>query len=210
MRENDVMDIEQRDELDKDGNEVGESVDSTADTEIVLPADALEEIFEQSGGIPVRIVEEVEEEEELQVFALNGAYQGTISDTYLDYFEGIVQKLPFDTHYVIWRSGEYAYTLAYGESIELSDGVFIGDCDVVNIYRNTSNYNNTWYVGYESDSLRLDSADLFIYSDLGMYPTVERGFGSLEANAILFAIGFSIVFSIVTKLFGAVVKRFTC
>ena len=112
MNEDNVMDVEQSDELIENDSEIGESSLENGDTEIVLTAEALEELLtEPSEPFPVTIVEEEVEEYEIEPYALSGSYNGTISDTYLDYFEGIVQKLPFDSHYVIWRSGEYAYTM---------------------------------------------------------------------------------------------------
>lgn len=142
---------------------------------------------------------------EIEVYALGSGTYGTISDTYLDYFEGIIQKLSPDEHYVIWKSGDYSYTLAYGEDIAEEDGIFTGGCDVVQIYRDSSsNYNSNWYVEYSSDSLNLNTSQLFVYSDLGMYSTVERGFSSLEADTILFAVGFAVVFSICHDIFDYV------
>ena len=207
MNEDNVMDVEQSDELIENDSEIGESSLENGDTEIVLTAEALEELLtEPSEPFPVTIVEEEVEEYEIEPYALSGSYNGTISDTYLDYFEGIVQKLPFDSHYVIWRSGEYAYTMAYGEEVTLNNGRFEGDCNVVNLYRDGTNYTSSWYVGYDTDSLNLSASDLFVYSDLGMYPTVARGVSSLEAQAILFAIGVGVVFSLCNSIFDYVLK----
>lgn len=195
MNEDNIVDIEQPDEPSENGAEIGESDIENSNTEIVLGADALEELFTEENPIPVTIVEEKEEEQQLEVFALSGSYSGTISDTYLDYLEGIVQKLPYNDHYVIWRSGQYAYTLAYGENIKLDGSRFTGECDVVNLYRDDSSYNNNWYVEYDTDTLSLNTGSLYVYSDLGLYPTVERGFSDIEAKTILFAVGFFRCFS---------------
>lgn len=208
MNENDIVDIEQSDESVENSTEVGESVVENGDTEIVLTAEALEELLtEPSEPFPVKIVEEEVEEYEIEPYALNGSYNGTISDTYLDYFEGIVQKLPYDTHYVIWRSGEYAYSMAYGEDIVLNNGRFEGECDVVNLYRDGTNYTSNWFVGYDTDSMNLQADDLFVYSDLGMFPTVARGVSSLEAHTMLFAIGFAVVFGVCSSIFNYVLKH---
>lgn len=138
-------------------------------------------------------------------YVLSDGVYGTISDTYLDYFEGVVQKLPPDEHYVIWKSGDYEYTLAYGDEITENDGSFYGECDTVTIYRdNSSSYNTNWYVERGSDSLSLNASKLFVYSDLGMYPTIERGVSALEANTILFTLGFAVVYSVCHDLFDYV------
>lgn len=147
----------------------------------------------------------VEDDNQVEPYVLDSGTYGTISDTYLDYFEGIVQKLAPDQHYVIWKSGDYSYTLAYGSEIVEEDGSFYGDCNVVEIYRDSSsNYNSVWYVKNSSDTLSFDSSQMFVYSDLGMYPTVERGLSSLEAHTILFAIGFAVVYSVCHDLFDYV------
>lgn len=147
-------------------------------------------------------------EEEVMALSLSDTSTGTISDTYLDYFEGIVEKLSLNEHYVIWKSGDYSYTLAYGEDIEESNGRFTGECDTVEIYRDSSSsYNSNWYVQRGNDELALSIDDEFVYSDLGMYPTVERGVSALESEMLLFAVGFAVVYSIVTGFFNTVLWR---
>lgn len=157
-------------------------------------------------GDDVSVVAETDSEDvqEIEEYALSAVVSGTISDTYLDYFEGIVQKLSFDEHYVIWKCADYAYTMAYGEEIEESDGVFTGDCDTVQIVRQGDTYSSYWAVEYGSDTLSLDVGEAFVYSDLGMYPTLERGLSSLEAETLLFSLGVAFVFSIVTGIFSHV------
>ena len=162
--------------------------------------------YNEFNPFPVYVVEEILPE--AVGFALSDTYPGTISDTYLDYFEGIVQKLGYDTHYVIWRSGSYSYTLAYGSGIELNGSTFTGDCNTVQIYRESESYNSTWYVAQGSDTLSLNADSLFVYSDLGMYSTVERGFGVLESNTILFSVGLAFVVFILHDFFAGVQRLF--
>lgn len=162
--------------------------------------------YNEFNPFPVYVVEEILPE--AVGFALRDTYPGTISDTYLDYFEGIVQKLDFGTHYVIWRSGSYSYTLAYGAQIELNGSTFTGDCNTVQIYRDSDNYNSTWYVAQGTDTLALNADSLFVYSDLGMYSTVERGFGVLESNMLLFAVGLAFVLYIIGDFFADVKRLF--
>lgn len=189
MGENDIMDDEQTTPSSSDGSVVDSSGDSIGAVEVVPMTE--EEIALLESGT-------------LYAVGDTTGY-GTISDSYLDYFEGIVQKLTPDQHYVIWKSGDYSYTLAYGESIKESTGIFTGACDTVQIYRDASSgYNTNWYTTTGSGELSLNSASLFVYSDLGMYPTVERGFSSLEAHTILFAVGFAIVFSVCHDIFDYV------
>lgn len=180
MDENDVMDIEQPTET---GDDV--SVIDSPDTEN-----------------DIQIAEETETE--LETYALTSAVNGTISDTYLDYFEGVVQKLPYDSHYVIFKSADYAYTMAYGKEIEENDGQFTGECETVKIERIGDGYSTYWVVNHGSDSLSLDTGEAFVYSDLGVFPTVERGLSSLEAETLLFGLAVAFVFSIVAGVFSHV------
>ena len=200
MNEGTVLDTEQ---LFPDDNVIPESDPVTAPVEIeIVENDQLsEEIIAPIDEDPVL------PEEPVQVFSVSGTYNGTISDTYLDYFEGIVQKLMPNEHYVIWRSGQYAYTLCYGENITLQGDYFSGDCNVVELYRSSDNYNNDWYVSYSADILSLSAGDLFLYSDLGMYPTVERGFSSVESSMVVFAIGFAVVYSVCHDIFDYILQH---
>lgn len=142
---------------------------------------------------------------EIEPYVLNNGAYGTISETYLNYFGGVVEKLPYDTHYVIWKSGDNSYTLAYGSDVVEENGSFYGDCDVLEIYRDSgSGMSNIWKVREGSDTLSLDTTNLFVYSDLGMYPTVERGLSNLEGQTILFSIGFAIVYCVCHDIFDYV------
>lgn len=161
--------------------------------------------YTEFNPLPVYVVDEVIPD--IATFALTNTYPGTISDTYLDYFEGIVQKLDFNEHYVVWRSGAYSYTMAYGEDLILDENTFTGACDYVQIYRDGSDYSSTWYVAEGSDQVSLDTSGLFAYSDLGMYSTLERGLGSVEANTILFSIGVLFVYVIGSRFFDFIGKR---
>ena len=166
-----------------------------------------ETIYDIENPMPVMIVEPEEEEYELEVFSLTGSYPGTISDTYLNYFRGIVQKLDWNQHYVVYRSGQYSYTMVYGEEVALNGTRFTGNGNVVNLYRNTSSGNSDWYVGYSSDSLSLSAGSLYVYSDLGMYPTLKEGGSSIEFMALLFAVGFAVVYSVCHDIFDYIMEH---
>lgn len=166
-----------------------------------------EQIYTSENPMPVTIVEPVAEEEELEVFALSGSYPGTISDTYLNYFRGIVQKLNFNEHYVVYRSGLYSYTMVYGEGVEYGESGFTGTGNVVTIYRDSSSYSSDWYVDYGEDSLSLDAGSLFVYSDLGSFPTLKEGGSALEFTTVLFAIGFAVVYSVCHDIFDYIMEH---
>ena len=197
----DVVSDPQLEQGESEGSETTEEV-----TEFVEVVDLPE--YTVDNPLPVMLVEpeEVEEQTELEVYSLTGKYYGTISETYLDYFEGIVEKLTPREHYLIWRSGQYAYNMAYGEDIELDGTYFSGECECVTIYRSSDSYSNDWYVDFTSDSLALSASDLFVYSDLGMYPTVERGFKHEEGVTCLFAFCVFTVFLLAKSVFDYIVK----
>ena len=166
-----------------------------------------EEVYSLDNPMPVQIVEPVEDEYELEVYSLSGSYPGSISDTYLNYFRGIVQKLNWKEHYVVYRSGQYSYTMVYGEGVALSGTRFTGSGNVVNIHRNTSSSSSDWYVSYSTDTLALSVGSLFVYSDLGMYPELKEGGTSLEFAALLFAVGFAVVYSVCHDIFDYVMEH---
>lgn len=157
--------------------------------------------------LPVVIVDKVAEEEELEVYAATGYYYGTISDTYLDYFEGIVQKLKPSEHYVIWRSGQYAYSMCYGADVSLNGSTFSGSGTLVEIYRDSSSYSSDWYVSTNEDSVSFVASKLFVYSDLGMYPTVERGLSHAEGLALCLAIAVITVYMLGFSIYDYIVKH---
>lgn len=181
----------------------GESETDSQEELIEEPA----EVYSLENPMPVQIVEPVEEEYELEVYSLTGSYPGTISDTYLSYFRGIVQKLNWKEHYVVYRSGQYSYTMVYGEEVALDGSRFTGTGNVVNIHRNTSSSSSDWYVSYSTDSIALSAGSLFVYSDLGDYPELKEGGTSLEFAALLFAVGFAVVYSVCHDIFDYVMEH---
>ena len=232
MNENDILDIEQlfpngdelpatSENLTENGTPIEEGVEGAGDPETeqsdveglqssetyVNVVDLPE--YSMENPLPVVLVEEEPMEEELEVYALNGRYYGTISDTYLDFFEGIVQKLKPSEHYVVWRSGQYAYNMAYGEDLWLSGQMFGGDCRSVSVYRNSSNVNTDWYVEYSDDILSLNASQLFVYSDLGEYPMLERGGTYGTDMALLFAICVATVSLLACRMLSFIRKRIT-
>lgn len=187
---------QEEEQSESDGSDAADEV-----TEVVSQEYTIE------NPLPVMLVEEMEEQTELEVYSLSGTYAGTISDTYLDYFEGIVEKLKPSEHYVIWRSGQYAYNMCYGEDITLEGTYFSGDCNLVSVYRDSDSYNTNWYVSTGSDSLALSATDIFCYSDLGMYPTVKRGMSNAESMGLFIAVAVATVFMLGSRIFDFIVEH---
>lgn len=197
MDENNILDAEQPNEAD---NVVSESDSADSSNESLG-------VYTAENPLPVTIVEEVPEGD-IVVYADTGAAYGTISETYLNYLTGVVEKLDYDNHYVIWKSGDYSYSLAYGEDMEIVGTLISGyDLDCVRIYRDSSTYNSNWYTEFTTlNNLELDTLRLFAYSDLGNLPTVKRGLSSLESSMVIFAIGFAVVFGVCHYIFDYILK----
>lgn len=112
-------------------------------------------------------------------------YDGSISDTYLNYFRGIIAKNPGD-EYLAMRSGQYEYLLVYGD-LELNGKTFSGSGDYCRISLG-SGYQGTTEVTYGSDILSFTESGQMIYSSLGNYPELREG-GSYEALGLYLLIG---------------------
>ncbi len=147
------------------------------------------------------------EEPEVEAYAVSGAvYPGTISTTYLDYFEGIADKLSYKEHYVIFRESQYVYRMMWGDTLSLTDFRFSGN-NLLYCSLYVSNYNSDFNVVFGSDSLSLDASGGFVYSDLGDFPSITRGGTGIEALAVLFAIGFAVVYSVCHDIFDYVMEH---
>lgn len=141
--------------------------------------------------------------QEIEVYVMNDVYSGTISDTYLNYFSGIVSKLGFGEHYVVWKSNDYEFCMAYGSNLECNGYSFTGDdLWISKIWRESNNYNSTWYVSYSIDDISIDGTDKFIYSDLGAtFPTLKKGVSENEIYSILFSISVLFIYIVVRDVF---------
>lgn len=143
---------------------------------------------------------------EISPYALNRGVSGTISATYLDYFEGVLDKIGLDDHYVVFRSGDYRYTLVYGDSLKLNGSTFSGTgLNVVNIYRDDNR--SDWYTEFTTDSVNLNASRLFVYSDLGNYPVLKEGVSSNETFAVLFFLAFFVVYNVCHDIFDYVMEH---
>lgn len=115
--------------------------------------------------------EEQERNDEEPTRSSYQGYDGSISTTYSEYFKGILYKLE-PSHYVICRTGQYQYLMAYGDDLEYSNGVFTGDIFTVII--NTNTYNSDFQIVWNTDSdFRFTVNDNMIYSDLGQFPMIN-------------------------------------
>lgn len=160
-----------------------------------------------SEPLPVYLVDEPLEDYEVETYAVGSTYPGTISSSYLDYFTGIADKLPPSEHYVAYRSGQYEYTMAWGKELQYDGSRFRGDAlSICRIYRYSgSNYD--YMVEWFSDSVNVSPGGNFVYSDLGNYAALTEGGTGIEFTALLFAVGFAVVYSVCHDLFDYVMQH---
>lgn len=100
------------------------------------------------------------------------AYDGTFSTTYLEYFKGMVYKLPSDAHYVVFRGSQYDYYLAYNTDWTVNGTRFNGVGLTTIIRYSTQNGNYILSTNTDS-SFTLNASDDLIYTDLAdTYPAL--------------------------------------
>lgn len=124
-------------------------------------------------------------------------------------FERVAQKLPYGTHYVYWREGQYEYRLAYSDSMTWNGSRFHADSATVISYTTTSGYDATqrWDEWTEND-LNVYPSDLLVYSDLGNYPTLyERGEVDYAKTACIILCSFAL-WHLFSNLRNALRRRF--
>lgn len=125
---------------------------------------------------------------------------GMISTTYRDYFARIMADK--NENYVAWRSGQYEYSLAYGE-LSANDLVITGTARVVRFSTNTG-YNSQVSISSADDSaFTLDCGDNLLYSNiLPDRPNLtEGGAKSYEVQAVAAAVAILFVFTVVHDIY---------
>lgn len=104
---------------------------------------------------------------------------GTPNSTALSYFTGVVDKLPANTDYVIYKSGDYTTNMVYGELILDSDTFTSSNCTQLVYDQRGKAYGtgyNQYYPTYIETSLsgfQLSvTSSSILYSNLGNYSTI--------------------------------------
>lgn len=128
--------------------------------------------------------------------------QGNLSNTYVTYFADVLNSLKPDVDYVIYRSGQYDYSMCVG-NLEFNNNTFTS-ADTVTIYNistNNSSYNNYYqYSVSDRNNYSLNCSNTLVYSNLGNYPNVqERGSYYEEVTIILLSV--ILLFNIIWKIF---------
>lgn len=196
------------------GNEVEEETESVT----------LEDLVDgETGSIPVYIINEPEEEtlyndeiggvpvvitDDITAYADyigDGGASYQMSSYYVDYFSGILANM-HDTDYAAFSTRVYSGS-SYVEhnclvyDITVSDGHFVaGTYPSIDIYRAGSNNSYTVSRG----TYTLTSVPAFAYGSVSPYSDLREGVSHDETWAILFAIGFTVVYNVCHDIFDYV------
>lgn len=156
----------------------------------------------------VYMVDAPQEDIDVVTYSVGSTYPGAFSSTYLDYFSGIAEKLSPSVHYVAYRSGQYEYVMAWGKELTYDGSRFRGDAlNICRIYRENGDYNYDYLVEWFSDSVNMTPGGNFIYSDLGNYAALTKGGTGIEFTALLFAVGFAVVYCVCHDLYDYVMQH---
>lgn len=137
-----------------------------------------------------------------KVFADSVYSEGNLSNTYVTYFSDVLNGLSPNVDYVIYRSGQYDYSMAVGK-FEFDNNIF-SSVDTVTIYKistNNSSFNSYYqYSVTDRNNFSLSCNNSLVYSNLGNYPDViERG--SYFEEVIVLLLSIILLFTIVWKIF---------
>lgn len=194
-------------ETEEESQEVDEDPEAfEAEEEIESPFSSSAP-FVLEDPLPVYLVDAPEEETEIEAYSISGSpYPGTISSTYLDYFEGIADKLSYREHYVAFRSSQYEYLMAWGEGLSYDGYQFKGSAlSYCRIYTGSGSSNMS--VTFGSDTVYLTPGTGFVYSDLDRFASLTEGGTRLEFTTLLFAVGFAVVYGVCHDLFDYVMQH---
>lgn len=164
---------------------------------------------EELGGYPVVIVNDVSDAE-VSLFSLpDGVVGYQVSDYWLNYFRGVLQKHLLDDYLVFATrestvSGYNNYITHYWMYVgDLENG---GDITVYDCYAESSVY----YVDVSVENMGaidVDSYGTLVYSNLGHASDIREGDGYVPTLAMLFFLGFFTVYAVCHGFFDFIVKR---
>lgn len=163
---------------------------------------------EELGGYPVVIMYDMSEEYNTSLMADYEDYYITLSTTWEDYFSGVLANIG-DTEYIAYCLRDYAsssysnytdhYVLYYDLQIE-NDSLVSGTYPYMDIYRDSS---YSGYICNEGNGM-LSSVPFPSYGSFGKLSDIREGVTHNETYAILFAVGFAVVYCVCTRIFDYV------
>ena len=132
--------------------------------------------------------------------------QGTLNSAALTYFTGVVNKLPPNTNYVIYRVGDNSSALVYSSDLVFNNNIF-SSSDCVRLVYDSRGFNtgtNQYSPTVTTSNIRsftLTTANQYIlYSNLGHYSSVGETNKDVFSY-ILWSVVFLILIFIVFKFF---------
>ena len=102
---------------------------------------------------------------------------GTLNSTALNYFTGVVNKLPANSDYVIYRSDDYTSVMVYGFDFKLNNSIVTAEDCTMLIYNQRGSGSGTQYTPTLTEAVvtgfQLTTKNTsIIYSNLGSWASV--------------------------------------
>lgn len=161
---------------------------------------------EELGGYPVILVEDMTQP---VLYALYTDYYMPLPTQWYDYFSGIMAQKG-NSDYVAYCLRDYTntgysdytdhYKLFYDVAVE-NDVLVAGEYPCIDIYRVSGNE----YVCDET-SMTISSVPFPAYGSFGSLSDLREGVSHNETWAVLFAIGFAVVYSVCHDIFDYVMR----
>lgn len=146
-----------------------DSVDSEpVSVEVTLP-DTDTTFYDEYG---IEVMSTVEPDIRANAVSTSTPYASVTGGTYYEIASLIRPKMGWTDDYVFWRSGQYSYSLAFGD-LSYDSGTFTGSG--LNVIHWTYSSNQTGYLMTEESSdisLRVNSC--VVYSNLGNFPILDH------------------------------------
>lgn len=129
---------------------------------------------------------------------------GNISTTILTYFQDMMSKVSLTDDYVLFRSGQYEYTMYVGD-ISHENYTFTSS-DILDVYIITTNTGSSYSSAYTFYSSTISGCHLInpaviVYSNLGDYPDLNERGDYLETASLLLILVI-VCMSLVARIFS--------
>lgn len=196
VSDNDGSDTVITDTVDTDGTVITETVIQNVETYY----------SEELGGYPVVVVRDVSGDYDTSLTADYSDYYTTLSTTWENYFSGVLANMG-GTDYVAYCLRDYVsssyssyvdhYVMYYDLEVE-NDSLVSGSYPYLDIYKSGNSYVCSEGTG------TLSSVPFPSYGSFGTLSDLRKGVSHDETWAVLFAVGFAVVYSVCTRLFDNV------
>lgn len=143
--------------------------------------------------------------EPVALAAISSSVYGSVSPTsgYISFFADFLPKIPWGADYVLFRSGQYTYSLCYGD-IAYSSGTFSGS-DLHSVVLTLNNgYNSDYSISFDSGSLSLNPSSYIVFSNLGDYPTLSPSWTA--EYALIFALCVLMLCSLLRSIWSWLIR----